>query len=141
MNAIIIIFKKFYMDHSIAIYKYVFNSKRQYRSDLQIVIRTTPHVNILRCFQVDSIFCGQQLKPLYVTNKKALQFVIPLFDIDRQYFMVISDKPDLVFPFTTSWHDLQESLNSDFDNPCIIKKITPTTTFWNELWDFLNMEL
>jgi hypothetical protein len=135
------------MEHSIAVYKYVFNSKFQYRSELEIVIRTTPHVNISKCFKINSVSDGQPLKPLYITTEEALHFVAPFIDEahekDDEYFMVISDDQNLKFPVRTTWHDVDDSTDDDFSNSeiSIIKPIIPNSTFWTRLWNFLNMEL
>lgn len=132
----------YYMEHSIAIYKYVFNHKYdQYRSELQIILRTSTQYNILKMFRIESFDDGQPLKSLCITNEEALYFVAPNFEKNEEYFMVISDDQDHQYPITTVWHNIDTSSKNDFDNPCIIKEITSNKDFWKQAWNFLNMEV
>lgn len=129
------------MEHSIAIYKVVYNNNGDYKSELQFVIRTSPCVNMLKCFEVNSVNNGHPLKSIYITNKNAFHFICPdLNDFDDEYFMVISTIQNYAFPIHTNWcNDANFSIN-DFNNCSIVKFITPNTEFWNDLWNFLNME-
>lgn len=132
------------IEHSVAIYKHVLNYKDQYKSVLQLVIRTTPDINFDKCFTIQCTCDGQLLKPMCITTEDVLHFVLPVFEKDEEYFMVISDNQDLKFPIETNWHHLDDTSNhNDFDNSeiCIIKEMIPNSDYWKDLWKFLNMEV